>query len=243
METIFVINAILILLIPFSAILSQFIGKHKKITGSRVSASLISIISCIAMLTLLILGWLFFRDSFFYVMIPAALLMNWGVIWLQRENLRANKMRKGINICILLADIACLIFVAFSLFSSYNEFNNATDGHWNSTFDGSESQEERNAHYPASSFERDFGFSFPSYDVIEMDYSSAGYGIGGYVVTVRTEKNVPNEFFKKQVSANVMNWDYISYKDGVFYGREDQSEYKITRKKGNLWLIEVMSHG
>lgn len=247
MDIVCITAAVLITLIPVSSIVSQFWGTNKKMVGSRVATSILSIISCFVLLVIDLIARILSNQVLAYKLlcyslIAIAIFMNLLVIWLQRDE-RSRKFRSRINIGVLLVNIAVVVTVGYGIISTWNAFGKATDGHWEEAFDGSETQEERNTRYDPYIFESDFGFSLPEYDVIEMRYWSAGWGLGGYLVIVKTKQSVSDKFFQEQVKKNVLELDSISYKNGVFYGNKDQEEWRIERKEGNNLMIEKARHG
>lgn len=121
MDIVCIIAAVLITLIPVLSIASQFWRTSKKMVGSRVATSILSIISCIVLLV---------ADYFVYVchyrirykllgysLIVIAIFMNWLMVWLQRDE-RSRKFRLRINICILLANIAVFVTLAYVFITS-----------------------------------------------------------------------------------------------------------------------------
>lgn len=98
-------------LIPITAIVSEFVGKHKKLTGGRILISLWSIIMGACLVVFVALGIindeLFNRD--FAFLLPIAILIC-GIVWALQQDYKGTKIaRLVINIlgsivfCILLA--------------------------------------------------------------------------------------------------------------------------------------------
>ena len=216
-------------LIPLSAILSQFIGSHRKFNIGRFITSLLALVT-----GGLLAGWnqmsleLYNEPSIGIIWVSVILSV---FLWfLQQETPRLSNNRFTFNM-LGLGGIVCLfgwlMIIAMGT-GGLVETNN---------FRKETTQEERNKYYTSNDFQKQFGFNIPQFDVVDFEMRDLG---PDYEITVKVIPSEPvdSTYLIQQVKLNKNEMDTISFKNGKFYGyKEGRYDCSITYLPNDTLLI------
>lgn len=216
-------------LIPLSAILSQFIGNHRKCNIGRFITSFLALVT----------GGLFAGynqmnleafDEPVVGIIWIAVILSIFLVFLQQDTPKISNNRFTFNM-LGLGGIFCLLcwlmIIAMGT-GGLVETNN---------FRKETTQEERNKYYTPNDFERQFGFVIPQFDVVDFEMRDLG---PDYYISVKIVPKLPvdSSFLKEQVKLNKMGLDSISFERGEFYGyKEGRYDCSITYLPNDTLLI------
>ena len=215
-------------LIPLSAILSQFIGNHRKFNIGRFITSFLALVTG-ALLGGLNQMWLEVYQEPATFIIIISIIISIIVIGSQLDYPKFF-VRSAVNLCGL-GGIFCLLFFMMMM----EMWTGGTVE--TKRFHEAATQEERNSYYTQKEFEREFGFSLPKFDVVDYEWQDLG---PDYTITAKVIPSEPvdSTYFIKQVKLNKNEMDEISFENGKFQGyKEGRYGCSITYLPNDTLLI------
>ena len=216
--------------IPLSAILSQFIGNHRKGNIGRFITSFLALVTggLLAIYNQMSLD----LDSEPAVGIIWVSVILSIFLWLLQQNTpRLSNNRIVFNL-LGLGGIFCLFFwlmMAAMWTGGYVETKH---------FQEETTQEGRNKYYTPKEFESEFGFALPKFDVVEYEWYDMG---PDYEITVKVIPSEPvdSTYLIHQVKLNKNEMDEISFENGRFQGyKEGRYGCSITYLPNDTLLIQ-----
>ena len=217
-------------LIPLSAILSQFIGNHRKLDWGRFGTSILALITGCLLMGYNQMSIEVFDEPAVWI-IWVSVILSVFLIFLQQETPKISNNRIIFNI-FGWGGIVCLFF--WMMF-----FAMGTGGYVETKkFHKETSQEGRNKYYTPKEFENEFGFSLPMFNVIDYEWQDLG---PDYEITVKVIPSEPvdSTYLMQQVKLNKNDLDSITFKNGKFYGyKEGRYDCSITYLPQDTLLIK-----
>lgn len=217
-------------LIPLSAILSQFIGNHRKFNIGGFITSFLALVT-----GGLLAGWnqmsLELDGEPSVGIIWISVILSVFLWFLQQETPRLSNNRVTFNL-LGLGGIFCLFFW---LMMTAMWTGGAVE---TKRFQQETTQEGRNSYYTQKEFESEFGFSLPKFDVVDYEWYDMG---PDYEITVKVIPSEPldSTYLIQQVNLNKNGLDSISFKNGKFYGyKERRYDCSITYLPNDTLLIK-----
>lgn len=229
-----------LLLIPLSALASQLWGHHKRLKSSRVWWTMITILLCPTICAILFFTYSNLRAWEIISLLVTSILLNIFAIWIQRDSPMQNKLRKWVNIGLVITVLGCFSFVALEQLNENitSEPIEQVNG-WTDELSDCKSQEEKNWFFKSQDFENDFGFIIPSFDVISKK-RWIGNGTCSEVIEIITHEPVSNQFLSEQ--ANSVD---RTFRNGVYTFSDIEPRngnsvvYKITHKDNYSLTITI----
>lgn len=221
-----------IILAPFSALLSQLIGTHKKMKANRVWFTVITILLCPIAAVLLFLTFPQFRATALLSFLIVAVLYNIFAVWIQREKPLQNTMRKWVNLAIVLCGFIWALCFTYNLYNDYEA---------PAVVEEADGWTDLGAYYSPHDFELDFGFSIPAFETISRKRWRKS-GASGDVIEIKTKEAVTKQFLCELANKNR---EECSYNNGVFtYSFVDPMHgnlhvYKITHNDDHSLTITL----